>query len=104
MKNTITINGKELKVKNTIRAMFIYEQITNKPFKIETLLDNYVYFYSILLANNGDDILEWEDFIDALDNDPKIYLQLNQILLSSNKIDELLNSAGQDTQSDKKKS
>lgn len=88
--NNIKINEKEYKVKPTIRAMFIFEQITKKPFKVETMLDNYVYFYSLILANN-DDVLEWDEFLDALDNDPTIYTQLNQILLKNSKIDELLN-------------
>lgn len=92
MNNIIKIKNKEYRVKQTIRAMFIFEQITKKAFKIETLLDNYVYFYSLILANN-EDVLEWNDFIDELDNDPTIYTQLNQILLNNSKIDELLNSS-----------
>ena len=66
---TIKINDKEYKVKYTIRALFIYEQITGKPFAINTLMDNYIFFYSLILANNLDDVLEWDTFIDALDAD-----------------------------------
>ena len=54
----ITIKGTDYKLKYTIRAMFIYEQITGKPFGISTLLDNYIFFYSMILANNPDNILE----------------------------------------------
>ena len=35
--NTIKINGIDYKIKYTIRALFIFEQITGKAFKIETL-------------------------------------------------------------------
>lgn len=90
--NTIIIKGKEYNFKNTIRAMFLFESITNKPFKIETMLDNYVYLYSILLANN-DDILEWNDFIDALDEDFSIYNQLMQILTETKKMEELIDGS-----------
>ena len=42
--NTIKINGEEYVIKYTIRALFMWEQITGKPFKINTLLDNYIFF------------------------------------------------------------
>ena len=71
--NTITINNTEYKVKYTIRALFILEQITGKAFEIKTLLDNYIFFYSMILANNPDNILDWNVFIDALDSDPSIF-------------------------------
>ena len=71
--NTITINNTEYKIKYTIRALFIFEQITGKAFEIKTLLDNYIFFYSMILANNPDNILDWNVFIDALDSDPSIF-------------------------------
>ena len=71
--NTITINNTEYKVKYTIRALFIFEQITGKAFEIKTLLDNYIFFYSMILANNPDNILDWNVFIDALESDPSIF-------------------------------
>lgn len=101
MNNIIKINEIEYKVKPTIRAMFIFEQITKKPFKVETMLDNYVYFYSLLLANN-ETSLEWDEFIDALDNDPTIYLQLSDILIKNSKIDEILNPSSDETKNEKK--
>ena len=72
----ITINGKKYKVKYTIRALFIFERITNKAFKIETLLDNYLFFYSMILANNKENVLDWEEFLDALDSDKALFNQL----------------------------
>jgi hypothetical protein len=69
----ITINGKKYKVKYTIRALFIFERITNKAFKIETLLDNYLFFYSMILANNKENVLDWEEFLDALDSDKDLF-------------------------------
>ena len=85
----ITINNKEYKVKYTIRALFIFEQITGKPFEIKTLLDHYLLFYSMILANNNDDIIQWDDFIDALDKDNKLIEQLNSIIVNYQKKDNL---------------
>lgn len=89
--NTIKINGIEYKVKYTIRALFIFEKITGKPFEVKTLLDNYIFFYSMILANNPDNILDWDKFLDALDSDPTIFNQLNDIVNNTQKTQELLN-------------
>lgn len=89
---TITINGVDYKVKYTIRALFLMEQITGKPFSITTLLDNYLFFYCMILANNKDKekILGWDEFIDALDNDKELMKQLTDIQLEEQKKNELL--------------
>lgn len=89
---TITINGKDYNVKYTIRALFLMEQITGKPFEIKTLLDNYLFFYCMILANNKDKekILGWDEFIDALDNDKELMKQLTDIQIEEQKKNELL--------------
>ena len=89
---TIKINDKEYKVKYTIRALFYWEQITGKSFAINTLLDNYLFFYCMILANNPDNVLEWEDFLNAIDNDPTLFSQINSTVEDSQKKDELFNN------------
>lgn len=78
----IKIKGRNYNVKYTIRSLFIFEQITGKPFKIETLLDNYVFFYSIILANNMDkeNIISWDEFIDELDKNPNLFSVINDAI------------------------
>lgn len=85
----ITINGKEYKVKYTIRALFIFEQITKRAFEISTTLDNYLFFYCMILANNPDTTLEWDEFIDAMDNDISLIPQLNQVVADTQRKNEL---------------
>ena len=85
----ITINGKEYNVRYTLRALFIFEQITNKPFKIETLLDNYIFFYSIILASNKDKVLDWDEFIDELDKNPKLYTEITNVINEQQKKDDI---------------
>ena len=89
---TIKINGVDYKVKYTIRALFLMEQITGKPFEIKTLLDNYLFFYCMILANNKDKekILGWDEFIDALDSDKELMKQLTDIQIEEQKKNELL--------------
>lgn len=89
---TISIKNKEYKVKQTLRALFIFEQITGRPFEIKTMLDNYIFFYSVILANNPDNILDWDDFIDALDENPNLLNDFTELNQKQNKVDALFNS------------
>lgn len=93
---SIQINGKEYQIKYTIRALFIFEQITGKAFKVDTLLDNYIFFYSMILASNKNDILNWDDFIDALDADPTLFKRMSDIVAEQNKKDNLFESNSSD--------
>ena len=88
--NTIIINDKEYKVKYTIRALFIWEQIMKRPFKVETMLDTYTLFYAILLANNENDVLDWNEFLDALDDDPNLFNTLNDKINETTKVEALM--------------
>ena len=40
----ILINNKVYRLKYTIRALFIFEQITNKQFAIKNITDTYIFF------------------------------------------------------------
>lgn len=100
--NTIKINGKEYRVKYTIRALFIWEQIMKRPFEVKTMLDTFALFYSIILANNENDVLDWNEFMDALDNDPNLFNQLNDKVNESTKVEELMEDDEEDKDGVKK--
>lgn len=74
------INNIDYKLKYTLRALFIYEQITGKAFKMETITDEYIFFYCILLANNPDMNLTFEELIEAIDEDMNIMLEFQSFL------------------------
>lgn len=78
----IKIKNKEYEIKNTIRAMFIFEKLANKLFKIETLLDWYIFYYSMILANNPDCTLLFDEFITECDNDPSLTIAIQDYLTS----------------------
>lgn len=90
---SITINKKKYKVKYTIRALFIFEQITQKPFKIDTLLDNYIFFYSMILANNQDKILDWNEYLDAIDANPNLFKEMNDIVNEEQKKNDVFDKS-----------
>ena len=102
--NTIKINGEEYVIKYTIRALFMWEQITGKPFKINTLLDNYILFYCMLLANNKDKVLDWDTYLDALDNDTTLFGQMTEIVNKAEEEKKVFdNSSASDTTKDGEK-
>jgi len=98
---TIKINNQNYNLKQTIRAMFLFEEITGRNFEINTTLDNYLYFYCLLLANNSD-FMDWDSFIEALDNDPRIIFEITKELQKQQSLEKLLNN-GEETQDGKKK-
>lgn len=70
MKRTtkLKIKGKEYKLAYTVRSMFLYEKITGKPFSVVTVTDQMLFFYCLILANNPDMKLSFQEFIDDIDN------------------------------------
>ena len=103
--NTIIINGKEYKVKYTIRGLFLWEQIMNRPFEVKNMLDTYTLYYAMLLANNGDDAPDWNDFLNALDDDPTLTVELATKLNSNTtaKLEKLMEDKGETDENGKKK-
>ena len=99
----IEINGKNYKLKYTIRSLFIWEQITGKSFKIENMLDNYIFFYSMILANNPDETLDWDTFLDALDADPTLFKKMSDIIEEQQKKDNLFTTEEKSKKGSKKK-
>ena len=56
---TISLNGKDFSLKYTLRAFFVFESISGYPFQFGKLLDEYILFYSFLIASNK----EFKEFI-----------------------------------------
>ena len=75
----MTIKGQDYKLKYTLRALFIYEQ-TGKAFELKTITDEYLFFYCILMANNPDSSLTFDELIDAIDEDMSIMLEFQNLL------------------------
>lgn len=98
----IKIGNKKYNLKYTIRALFLFEQITKKSFKIETLLDNYIFFYCMILANNPDNPIDWDKFIDAVDNDNTLYTKMAEIVAKQQKENNLFED-GEEKDGEQKK-
>lgn len=76
----IIIKGQTYKAKYSIRALFIFEQMTGKLFSLEKIMDYYIFYYSMILANNPDCKLLFDEFIDECDENPEIGKQFSSYL------------------------
>lgn len=76
----IKIGKKNYNVKYTLRALFVFERIAKHPFEITSMLDNYILLYSVLLANNPEMELTWDEFIDEMDKDPELFIKMNKAI------------------------
>lgn len=71
----------EYKLKYTNRSIMVFEAITGKAFMINTITDQYLFFYSVLIANNPDTFkMTFDEFIDELDNDNTALIEFTKWL------------------------
>lgn len=74
------INGKNYTLKYGLRSMFAFEQMTGKPFEISSLFDTYVFCYCCIISSQDNPALEFDEFIDACDNNPGIIEEFNKFM------------------------
>lgn len=92
---TISFNGKDFSLKYTLRAFFVFESISGYPFQFGKLLDEYILFYSFLIASNKDSFnMEFGEFIELCENDLTLFEQFKEFILDEIKLRS--QSAGND--------
>ena len=97
---TISLNGKDLSLKYTLRAFFVFESISGYPFQFGKLLDEYILFYSFLIASNKDSFnMEFDEFIELCENDLTLFEQFKEFILDEIKLRS--QSAGNDVKKTK---
>lgn len=97
---TISFNGKDFSLKYTLRAFFVFESISGYPFQFGKLLDEYILFYSFLLASNKDSFnMEFDEFIELCENDLTLFEQFKDFILDEIKLRS--QSAGNDVKKKK---
>jgi len=76
----LTIKDKQYTIRYTLRALFIYEQITGKTFRMQTITDEYIFIYCLILANVPDIEMSFEDFINECDTNPELVISMQQFI------------------------
>lgn len=100
----VTIKDEELTLKYTLRAIFIFEKITDKAFELRTISDFYVYLYSIILASNPDTQITFNDLVDKCDEDPSFITNFRNWIDEENKKQGQFYTKDEDSDSKKKSS
>ena len=67
----IELKGNTYKLKYTLRGLFLYEQIAGVPFTPDKTMNVFLLIFCVLIANNDDFDLSFEDFTNVLDDEPK---------------------------------
>lgn len=80
--NKITINEKEYSLRYTVRSMMLFEAASQKLFSLDTLSDQYLFLYCLILANNKDTDLTFDRLLDYIDNDPSIFTVYTEFMKS----------------------
>lgn len=78
----IKINEKTYEVKYGFRALLIYENITNESFQPNGLNSMLILFYSCIMAGNKDATIDFESFVDALDEQPEKVSEFGDYILA----------------------
>lgn len=79
----IKIKDLEITLKNSFRSLIIYEAMTKKTFKPETITDVIVYFFSVISASANPQQVDWDDFMDWLDENPNAIAEFQNWLSST---------------------
>ena len=96
-KMQITINGENFFVKPGMKAIMIFEKITDKAFEIKTTTDILVYIYSSILSGTPDARMTLDEMMEAFDNEPGLFKEATDLVLARNaveKVVELSNEGG----------
>ena len=97
---TISLNGKDFSLKYTLRAFFIFENLSGYPFQFGKMIDEFLLFYSFLLASNQELFkMEFEEFIELCENDLTLFEQFKEFILDEIKLRS--QSAGNDVKKKK---
>lgn len=67
----ITLNKKKITLKYTLRAMMMYENMTQKSFSPNTITDVITFMYCVVVASSKDYSLTFDQFIDYIDEHPE---------------------------------
>lgn len=101
---TINILDKEIELKYTFRSLLIYESIQHKSFNPESLTDLMVYIYSTILASDKSLDLDFDYFLEWMDENPSVLTEFSEWLQKQvNKQAQLSPEPKEDKNSNKKK-
>lgn len=86
----ITIKDKTINLKRTFRSLIAYESAMGKAFNPTTISESIMYFYCVIIASDTTLELTYDEFMDWLDDNPKVLNEFTQWLIKQAEIDNKL--------------
>ena len=99
---TFTINGKDVELRQTMRAMLIYENIKGSSFDGSTLDNVLTFFYCCILACTKDFTITFEDFMDVLDDEPQKFSEFTNWIIEQTAVENEIKKKSQTKQTKQK--
>lgn len=96
MEKTIRIKNVEYAVKPGMKAILVFEWLTDGPFKIKNTTDILSYIYASVLAANPGCRLAFNDMIDAFDEDQKLFAEAVDNILPETSIEKIVRLSQED--------
>ena len=103
MKNTIKINGVDYTLKPGMKAIIIFEKLSDKAFSLKNTTDVITYIYSAMLAGTPNMRLGFDELLDAFDADPALMQQCTDIILPRTAMDKVMELSHDDEGGDEPK-
>lgn len=86
----INYKGKEFELKCGLKAMLMYENVSGGSSTPSSLTDVMTFFYCIVVSSSKDYSIQFEDFIDWLDDNPGVMEEfttwMQSITLTNNRL------------------
>ena len=83
----VVIKEQEIELKKTMRSYMMFESITDKAFAPKNLTDMVTYFYCVVMSSHKGLELQFDEFIDWLDEHEEMIKQFTQWLTGVNEIE-----------------
>lgn len=81
----VNIQGTEYVLLYNLRALFVYEEVAGKPYTGERTIDNYLLMFAMLVANNKEFSLTFDEFINVCDEDLGLFQEFAKVMMEQAK-------------------
>lgn len=83
----VVIKDTEIELRKTMRSYMMFESITDKAFAPKGLTDMVTYFYCVVMSSHKGLELQFDEFIDWLDDHDGIMPEFTQWLAGVNEVE-----------------
>lgn len=87
---TVKFNDKEIELKFSIRALIMYENVTQQDYTHTNINDTLTLFYCYLVTSAKDYSITWDMFLDFIDEDVTVIQKFNEWLLAIKDVNDKL--------------